>query len=82
MSSTALGYLLNDDAADHAEPWEVRVHDVSRNGVGFVTAEQMQPGAICRIRIGRGPMRLARKMRVVTCIAEGQNHFRIGAEFA
>ena len=83
MASTAVGYLVIDDGATElAEPWEVRVHDVSRDGVGFVTAEQMKPGAMCRIRIGHGPMRLARLMRVVSCKAEGQNHFRIGAHFA
>lgn len=82
MASTAVGYLLTDEAEANAEPWEVRVHDVSRDGVGFVTAEQMQAGAMCRIRIGHGPMRLARLMRVVSCKPEGQHHFRIGAQFA
>jgi hypothetical protein len=82
MASTAIGYLLTDGADADAGPWEVRVHDVSRDGVGFVTAEQMKTGAMCRIRIGHGPMRLARLMRVVSCKPEGQNHFRIGAQFA
>ena len=85
MASSAIGYLVNDDyelSETPVEPWEVRVHDVSRHGVGFVTSEQMKPGAICRIRIGHGPLRLARRMRVVNCTAEGQNLFRVGAEFA
>lgn len=82
MASSAAGYLLTDDAEDNAEPWEVRVHDVSRDGVGFVTSEQMKPGDMCRIRIGHGPMRLARLMRVISCQPEGQNHFRVGAQFA
>ena len=85
MASSALGYLVNDDYelnATAVEPWEVRVHDVSRHGVGFTTSEQMKPGEMCRIRIGHGPMRLARRMRVINCVPDGQNHFRIGAEFA
>jgi hypothetical protein len=85
MCSTALGYLVGDDyelSATRVEPWEVRVHDVSRHGIGFITSEKMQPGAMCRIRIGHGPMRLARRMRVINCAPEGQNHFRVGAEFA
>jgi hypothetical protein len=85
MSSTAVGYLVTDDYEPSdapAEPWEVRVHDVSRHGVGFISSEQMKPVEICRIRIGRGPMRLARRMRVVNCAADGPNLFRIGAEFA
>ena len=83
MASTAVGYLVIDDGAtEPSEPWEVRVHDVSRDGVGFVSAEQMKTGAMCRIRIGHGPMRLARLTRVVSCKPEGQNHYRIGAQFA
>jgi hypothetical protein len=85
MASTAVGYLINDEYELNetpVEPWEVRVHDVSRHGVGFVTSEQMKPGSMCRIRIGHGPLRLARRMRVVNCAAEGQNLYRIGAEFA
>jgi hypothetical protein len=82
MTSTAIGYLVNEDAICKTDPWEVRIHDVSRHGVGFVTSEQMSPGAICHIRIGHGPMRLARRMRVVSCKSESQNIFRVGAEFA
>ena len=85
MASSALGYLVNDDYERNTtpvEPWEVRVHDVSRHGVGFTTSEHMKLGEMCRIRIGHGPMRLARRMRVINCVPDGQNHFRIGAEFA
>jgi hypothetical protein len=86
MSSTAVGYLVSDECESgepfNADPWEVRVYDVSRHGVGFLTAQQMNPGEICRIRIGRGPMRLARRMRVINCTSQGQNLYRVGAEFA
>ena len=87
LSSTAIGYIVRDTAEGNSqpmsdEPWEVRIHDVSRDGVGFVTSEKMSPGDTCRIRIGRGPMRLARKMRVVSCIADDHNHYRVGAVFA
>jgi len=76
------GFLLPEGAAFSDEPWEVRIQDLSRLGVGFVSCEPMQTGTICRIRIGRGPMRLARRMRVTNCLPEGQNLYRIGAEFA
>jgi hypothetical protein len=82
VESESIGYLLPDTAPLSNEPWEVRVQDVSRLGVGFLTSESMTVGMICRIRIGRGPMRLARRMRVTNCRPEGNNLFRIGAEFA
>jgi hypothetical protein len=65
-----------------AEPWEVRIHDISRLGVGFVSSDAMSVGQVCRLRIGHGPMRLARRVRVVSCKPEANNHFRIGSEFA
>ena len=86
VASVTVGYLMPEVAATAQpatdEPWEVRIHDVSRLGVGFVSAIAMKPGDTCRIRIGIGPMRLARRMRVVNCTPEPGNHFRIGAEFA
>jgi hypothetical protein len=82
VESESTGYLLPEGAGPKDEPWEVRIHDLSRLGVGFTTSESMTVGSICRIRIGHGPMRLARRMRVTNCRPEGSNLFRIGAEFA
>jgi hypothetical protein len=74
------------DARDGAEagtgePWEVRVNDISRHGVGFESTERMDRGLVCRIRIGRGPMRLARQIRVVDCRPGPDGHYLIGGEF-
>jgi hypothetical protein len=86
MPAATIGYLLPEganggfDPSD--EPWEVRIHDVSRLGVGFTSASAMKVGEICRVRIGVGPMRLARRVKVVNCQPIANNHFRIGAEFA
>ena len=85
LTSEAVGYVLcgdNESGVKDVEPWEVRVHDVSRLGVGFVTTQRMMPGTLCRIRIGYGPMRLARRMRVTRCEPQSDNTFRIGAAFA
>jgi hypothetical protein len=82
IDSASIGYLLPESANMRDEPWEVRVHDLSRLGVGFVSSQPMEAGSYCRIRIGNGPMRLARRMRVTNCRPEAQNLFRIGAEFA
>src|SRR5690242_2462728 len=82
VDSESVGYLLPDNANLTDEPWEVRIHDLSRLGVGFVSSEAMKVGTLCRIRIGHGPMRLARLMRVTNCRPENDKLFRIGAEFA
>jgi hypothetical protein len=81
IESDAVGYLVRDDAGSD-EPWEVRIQDVSRLGVAFISGNAMKPSETCRIRIGMGPMRLARQMRVVSCQPASDTTYRIGAEFA
>jgi hypothetical protein len=84
IQSATQGWLIPEDApraTGEAEPWEIRVNDISRNGVGFESTERMTRGAVCRIRIGRGPMRLARQIRVVDCRPGPDGHYLIGGEF-
>jgi hypothetical protein len=81
MHSATEGWVIPDLAGPDAEPWEVRVSDISRNGVGFESTQKMDEGEICRIRIGRGPMRLARRIRIVNCRAGALGHYLIGGEF-
>ena len=95
IHSATQGWLIPEDAlrdngshGDAAassgatpEPWEVRVSDISRHGVGFESTERMNRGMVCRIRIGRGPMRLARQIRVVDCRPGPDGHYLIGGEF-
>ncbi|HEY7087745.1 MAG TPA: PilZ domain-containing protein [Tepidisphaeraceae bacterium] len=74
--------ILESDAAKAELPWEVRVTDVSRNGVGFESCEELASGQVCRIRIGRGPLDLARRIRVIRCNPDQPNGtFHIGGEF-
>ncbi|MGH7177413.1 MAG: PilZ domain-containing protein [Tepidisphaeraceae bacterium] len=80
VQGTAPGYLLLE--GEPGEPWEVRICDVSRDGVGFISSSSMNTGDTCHIRIGHGPMRLARKMTVVACRANSDRTFTIGAAFA
>jgi hypothetical protein len=61
--------------------WEVRVHDVSRFGVGFISTEPLAPGSVHRLRIGRGPMHRARLVQVVACRQEEGGAYLVGAEF-
>ena len=71
------GRSLPDDEVG----WEVRVHDVSRLGVGFETTEPLAEGDRRRVRIGRGPVTRARAVRVVVCRPAGDGTFHVGAEF-
>ena len=73
-------WIFRDDQAGN-DPWEVRVVNVSRHGVGFESSEKMRDGEECRIRIGRGPLKLARRIRVVRCRPGHENIFNIGGEF-
>lgn len=82
ISSKTEGWLIREKGnASNSEPWEVRICDIARHGVGFESTEKMQPGVICRIRIGRGPMKLARRIRIVNCRAGAPGHYMIGCEF-
>jgi len=66
---------------DEDESWEVRIYDVSRLGVGFMSTQAFQLGSEHRLRIGRGPVRRARLIRVVACRESEPGIFAIGAEF-
>src|SRR5437763_11777232 len=57
--------FLGDD--DHAPAREITVTDVSRLGVGFVCETQLEIGFMCRVRIGFGPKRLARRLKIANC---------------
>jgi hypothetical protein len=69
------------DGGDTNDPWEVRVKDVSRHGVGFESLEKMSDGEVCRIRIGRGPIELAKRVKIVRCEKGDRGVFDIGGEF-
>ena len=81
LQSTTQGWVM-PDGSDAAEPWEVRVQDVSRQGVGFEAAEKFEIGQVLRIRIGRGPLELARRLRIIRCNSVGRGGtFCVGGEF-
>ena len=63
------------------EAWEVRIHDVSRFGVGFISTQRMDIGEEHLLRIGRGPIRRARLIRIVAWRQSEDGTFSIGAEF-
>ena len=79
LSRTTGWVFLGDD--DHAPPREIMVVDVSRLGVGFVADTQLEAGFVCRVRIGFGPRRLARRLKVRSCRANEDGTFTLGGEF-
>jgi hypothetical protein len=79
LSRTTGWVFLGDD--DHAPAREIMVLDVSRLGVGFVSETQMEIGFVCRIRVGFGPRRLARRLKISNCRANNDGTFAIGGEF-
>ena len=72
--------FLGDD--EHAPPREINVIDVSRLGVGFRFDAPLDVGSICRVRVGFGPRRLARRLKVINCRQDPSGRFIIGGEFA
>ena len=81
ISTSAPGWLIPNSDHGNTEPWEVRVNNISRLGVGFESSSRLVIGEIVRIRIGRGPMHLARRMRVVSCRPSPQGTYILGGEF-
>jgi hypothetical protein len=72
---------LANHAPSEDEGWEVRIHNVSRFGIGFVSTERLRIGEEQRIRIGRGPMNRSRMFRVVACRESDNETYIIGGEF-
>jgi hypothetical protein len=66
---------------DDEQAWEVRVYDVSRLGVGFTSTEAFALGTEHRLRIGRGPTKRSRSIRIVACRESEAGIYAIGAEF-
>lgn len=79
LSRTTGWVFLGDD--DHAPAREIMVMDVSRLGAGFLSETELQVGFICRLRIGFGPRRLARRMKIMNCRKREDGTFAIGGEF-
>jgi len=69
------------ESQNTTDPWEVIIRDVSRHGVGFSSGVPLEIGEMCLIRIGMGPMKLAKRMRVVNCETRQDRTYAIGGEF-
>lgn len=80
LRGQTLGWII-PEASEPVSPWEVRVCDVSRHGVGFESGAQLQSGEVVKIRIGRGPIELAKRARIVRCNPGRSGSYEVGCEF-
>jgi hypothetical protein len=59
----------------------VTVQDLSLGGVGFRAAEKFAPGETYRITLGKGPLLLNARVKIVSCRQVGHRQYHVGAEF-
>ena len=59
----------------------VTVQDLSLGGVGFRATEKFAPGETYRITLGKGPLLLNARVRIVSCRQVGHRMYHVGAEF-
>ena len=59
----------------------VTVQDLSLGGVGFRATEKFAPGETYRITLGKGPMLLNARVKIVSCRQVGHRQYHVGAEF-
>ena len=59
----------------------VTVQDLSLGGVGFRASEKFAPGETYRITLGKGPLLLNARVKIVSCRQVGHRQYHVGAEF-
>jgi hypothetical protein len=80
IETRTVGWLFpSDDPHERAQA--VVVTDLSKLGVGFIYATELQPGTICKVRVGLGPRRLARRLRIASSRHNPDGTFAVGGEF-
>ena len=66
-----------DLSKDHG----VTVQDLSLGGVGFRASEKFAPGETYRITLGKGPLLLNARVKIISCRQVGHRQYHVGAEF-
>jgi hypothetical protein len=59
----------------------VQVQDLSLGGVGFRSSEKFDVGETYRITLGKGPLFLNARVRIVNCRQVAYRLYHVGAEF-
>ena len=73
--------VLQPSSGDASVDRGVQVQDLSLGGVGFVAPEKFEPGEVYRITLGKGPLLLNARVRIISCNKTGHRMYRCGAEF-
>jgi hypothetical protein len=73
--------VLQPSSGDASVDRGVQVQDLSLGGVGFVASEKFDPGEVYRITLGKGPLLLNARVRIVSCNKTAHRIYRCGAEF-
>jgi len=73
--------VLQPSSGDASVDRGVQVQDLSLGGVGFVASEKFDPGEVYRITLGKGPLLLNARVRIVSCNTTAHRMYRCGAEF-
>jgi hypothetical protein len=73
--------VLQPPSGDASCDRGVQVQDLSLGGVGFQAAEHFAPGEVYRITLGKGPLLLNARVRIISCNKTGHRMYRCGAEF-
>lgn len=73
--------VLQPASGDASVDRGVQVQDLSLGGVGFVASEKFDPGETYRITLGKGPLLLNARVKIISCNKTGHRMYRCGAEF-
>ena len=61
--------------------WEVEMLDVSPDGVGFLSVAAIDSRVMVHLKIGIGPTRQSRGIRIIRCTRTPDGMYNIGAEY-
>jgi hypothetical protein len=73
--------VLQPSSGDASCDRGVQVRDLSLGGVGFQATEQFAPGEVYRITLGKGPLLLNARVKIISCNKTAHRMYRVGAEF-
>jgi hypothetical protein len=80
IETRTVGWLFpSDDPHERAQA--VIITDISKLGVGFIYASELTTGTICKVRVGLGPRRLARRLRIASSRSNDEGAYTVGGEF-
>jgi hypothetical protein len=73
--------VLQPPSGDASFDRGVQVQDLSLGGVGFRSSEKFDVGETYRITLGKGPLFLNARVKIVNCRQVAYRLYHVGAEF-